>query len=297
MGDSLKLAFLTADNANSSFILANDPDADRLAVAEKLPSGKWYQFNGDQVGAILAVFLLDKYITEETKEDNSKKLFIASNVSSQLVRKIVETEGARYEETLTGFKYMAHKAIDLKSEGFTHVLSYEQSIGYMIGDIVPDKDGISAAAVMAQLYAQQREEDKTVMDYLEQIFLKYGFYLQRNGSFTLSDVSKVTAFFDSLRNPYPSEFGKFKIKSVRDQTLGFDSGQEDKKTLLPATPDHQMLTFIFENECSLTLRISGTECQLKYYSESRGTTREEAQKVLDELFEEGLQPHLFQPHN
>ena len=144
---------MTADNANSNFILANDPDADRLAVAEKLPNGKWHQFNGDQVGAILAVFLLDKYITEETKEDNSKKLFITSNVSSQLVRKIVETEGARYEETLTGFKYMAHKAIDLKAEGFTHVLSYEQSIGYMIGDIVPDKDGISAAAVMAQLYA------------------------------------------------------------------------------------------------------------------------------------------------
>ena len=92
-------------------------------------------------------------------------------------------EGAKFVETLTGFKYMANNALQMVEDGFIHILSSEESLGYMIGDIVTDKDGISAAAAIAQLYAYLKSESKTLKSYLEAIMDKYGFFVQKNGHF------------------------------------------------------------------------------------------------------------------
>ena len=108
---ALKLAIQTAEANGSTFILANDPDADRLAIAEKLPSGDWKIFKGDQIGAIFAKFLLETY--KEKKMDVSKIAMVNSTVSSKMIQKMAEVEGFRFEEVLTGFKWIANKAIEL----------------------------------------------------------------------------------------------------------------------------------------------------------------------------------------
>lgn len=149
---ALKLAMETADRADSKFILANDPDADRLAIAEKQPNGEWKIFTGDEIGTIFAYFLFQTH--KRNNDDVSKMAMSASTVSSKMIKKMAEVEGFRFEEVLTGFKWIANKAIQMDSEGYKTIFSYEEAIGFCMGGLVRDKDGVSAAAVISQLYAQ-----------------------------------------------------------------------------------------------------------------------------------------------
>lgn len=178
---ALKLAIQTAERANSNFILANDPDADRLAIAEKQPDGEWKIFTGDEIGAIFANFLFQ---THKRKGDEVSKIAMAaSTVSSKMLKKMGEVEGFRFEEVLTGFKWIANKAMDMDKEGYKTIFSYEEAIGFCCGSLVRDKDGVSAAAVISQLYAQLCSKGMTINDYLQQIYQKYGFFATKNHYF------------------------------------------------------------------------------------------------------------------
>lgn len=149
---ALQLSMDQANRGNSRFILANDPDADRLAIAEKQENDEWKIFTGDEIGAILAYFLFQ---THKRKGDDPKKFaMVASTVSSKFIQKMAEVEGFRFEETLTGFKWIANKAMELDAEGYQTIFSYEEAIGFCCGNLVRDKDGVSAASVISQLYAQ-----------------------------------------------------------------------------------------------------------------------------------------------
>ena len=125
---ALQLSIEQAERGESSLILANDPDADRLAIAEKQEDGEWKIFTGDEIGAILAQFLFQ---THKAKgDDTSKFAMVASTVSSKLLKKMAEVEGFRFEETLTGFKWIANKAMELDSQGYKTIFSYEEAIGF-----------------------------------------------------------------------------------------------------------------------------------------------------------------------
>eukprot|EP00826_Nyctotherus_ovalis_P046450 TRINITY_DN524_c0_g3_i2.p1 TRINITY_DN524_c0_g3~~TRINITY_DN524_c0_g3_i2.p1 ORF type:complete len:632 (-),score=204.16 TRINITY_DN524_c0_g3_i2:22-1917(-) len=169
---SLNLSFKTADANGCEIVLANDPDADRLAVAEKQKDGNWRIFTGDQLGSMFAYYFVKNY-----KGDLSKCALVASTVSSKMIKGIAEKYKLRFEETLTGFKWISNKVIDLEKEGYTVLFSYEEAIGFSIGSVVRDKDGVVAGCCFAQLYAQLCEKNMTLSEYLEEIYKDVGLSL------------------------------------------------------------------------------------------------------------------------
>lgn len=243
-------------------------------------SGKWRIFTGDQLGSIFAYYLIKNY-----KGDLSKCALVASTVSSKMIKGIAHKYGLRFEETLTGFKWISNKVIDLEKEGYHVLFSYEEAIGFCIGSIVRDKDGIVAGCTFAQLYAQLCEKNMTVAEYLEEIYKDVGYYVTKNHYFLCYDPAKMKAAFDEMRNKgeYYKACGDFPIKYIRDLTTGFDSMQSDKKAILPISSSSHMITFFFENGATCTIRGSGTEPKLKFYIEYHDKDYNAAQDVLAKL--------------
>jgi len=175
--------------------------------------------------------------------------------------------------------------IDMTKKGFTHIFSYEEAIGYMIGNNVYDKDGVCAAAVFAEMYGQLRKEGKSCQEELENIYSKYGYFCTNNRYFFCYEKEKMEAIFKKMKDPFPSSCGRFKVKDVRSLRApgAYDSRREDKKPSLPVSKSSDMITLYFENGAVVTFRGSGTEPKLKYYAELGGKNRKEVEKELDEL--------------
>ena len=296
---ALKLAIEQAERGESNFILANDPDADRLAIAEKQASGEWKIFTGDEIGAIMAYFLFQTH--KRNGEDVSKFCMIASTVSSKLLKKMAEVEGFRFEETLTGHKWIANKAIQVDNEGYHTIFSYEEAIGFCCGHLVRDKDGVWSAAVISQLYAQLCANEASgvgvINEYLQKIYKKYGYFVTKNHYKKCYDPKKSKQIFDEIKNggKYPESCGPYKIKYIRDLTDGYDNSKPGNVPDLPCSKSSQMLTFTFENGAVCTLRTSGTEPKLKYYCEYSDETPEKAREILDDLVTNYLIPDFLQP--
>ncbi|GIX95040.1 phosphoglucomutase-2 [Caerostris extrusa] len=247
----LNLSIETAEEAGSQLILANDPDADRLAIAEKLSNGKWHVYTGNEVGALLGSWLWNT-LHANIKIIPSKCFMVSSAVSSKILRSIAEVEGFKFYETLTGFKWMANKALDCMEQGMTFIFAFEEAIGYMCGSEVMDKDGIRAAMQITQMAAKAYSENKLLYDYLRESYLKYGYHVSCNSYFMCMDPNAILSMFNRLRNfnGVENEYPKFldcdtpfNVVGVRDLTTGFDSFQPDQKAILPSSSSTQMITF------------------------------------------------------
>ncbi|KAI8804882.1 hypothetical protein BJ742DRAFT_822777 [Cladochytrium replicatum] len=287
---ALALAMEAADAESARVILANDPDADRLAVAEK-SHGHWVVFNGNEIGTMLGCFLWEIYGATARRP-----AMLASTVSSKLLARVAKVENFTFEETLTGFKWLGNRAIDQESKGHTVLFAYEEAIGFMVGDTVHDKDGVSALATLAELVAWLERTYKrgtTLSDWLEIIYKKYGYFVSYNTYFVCHSAPTIKALFNRIRYSgsdvamaelgYPTYIGPHKVIGVRDLTIGYDSEQPDKKPLLPVSSSSEMVTFKLDNECVFTLRTSGTEPKIKYYSEIRGSTKSEAEASIRDV--------------
>ncbi|KAK9508226.1 hypothetical protein O3M35_007934 [Rhynocoris fuscipes] len=305
---ALDLSIRTADINNSVIILANDPDADRLAVAEKIHS--WRVFTGNEIGALLGWWMIYTYKQRNPNADLSNAYMLSSTVSSKILKTMASAEGISFEETLTGFKWMGNRACQLHTEGKQVLFAFEEAIGFMCGTAVLDKDGISAAVTVAELAAFLYNNGKTLTSQLDSIYTKYGHHICDNSYFICDDPQLTKTIFNRLRNfnehsngmsldSYPKWIlnGKYKVISVRDLTNGFDSTKADNKATLPISKTSQMITFTFDNGFVVTLRTSGTEPKLKYYSELcanpeiqdtevlQKTLREMVKGVIDEFIE------------
>eukprot|EP00094_Tigriopus_californicus_P008514 TCALIF_08206-PA protein Name:"Similar to PGM2 Phosphoglucomutase-2 (Homo sapiens)" AED:0.04 eAED:0.04 QI:1733/0.87/0.77/1/0.87/0.88/9/0/593 len=281
---ALNLAVKTADVIGSIHILANDPDADRLAIAEK-HNGQWRIFSGNEIGTLLGWFQFISHTTHNPDTNRANLYFIASTVSSKILRSIAREEGLSFEETLTGFKWMGNRADEIEKENPNlseserkHVLlAYEEAIGFMCGTAVLDKDGISAGLRAAELIAFLGKRNQTLTDKLDALYTTYGYHFSEANYFVIEDFDLIHAHFDYLRNfqqkpnTYPSVLKtkerEYAVVSVRDLTTGYDSASPDLKSKLPASHESQMITFTLDNGTVLTIRLSGTEPKLKYYAE------------------------------
>ncbi|XP_014286651.1 phosphopentomutase [Halyomorpha halys] len=305
---ALDLSFKTADLSGSPIILANDPDADRLGVAEKV-DGSWKVFNGNELGALLSWWLIYLY-KEKHPDGNFKDVFLlSSTVSSKIVKTIATAEGFSFEETLTGFKWMGNRSYDLINKEKKEVLfAFEEAIGFMCGTAVLDKDGVSAAVTISELAAYLYKNSETLTDKLAWIYKKYGYHLSDNSYFICREPLVIKGMFENLRNfsnsnTYPLSLlgGKYKIIDVRDLTTGYDSKQEDKKARLPCSKSSQMITFSFDNGFVVTLRTSGTEPKIKYYTELCASPsiqdidqlKNTLHEMVDGLINEFIQPTKY----
>ena len=266
---ALDLAKRTADKHNIKLIIANDPDADRLAIAEKVNS-QWIQFSGDQVGVLLAHYLISQQ-SGSAHDDGMdlprrKKYMLASSVSSQMLSRIATDSGIAFEETLTGFKWLGGRALQLQKEGHHCTFAYEEALGYMFPEVVHDKDGILAALVFLAACSQ----GQSPWTELQKLYAKYGHFVTMNTYWRSPDLATTAKTFERIRQldmPHPEAVAGRKVLRWRDLTTGYDSGSENHKPDLPCSSSSQMITCWLDGQedegIRFTVRASGTEPKIK----------------------------------
>lgn len=292
---AMNLAVALADRVGAPMVVANDPDSDRFACVEKQVDGTWKIFHGDELGILFGAEAYERHLASGLPKE--KMLFICSAVSSRMLQKMAEIEGCRFEETMTGFKWMMNKARELAAnEGYTPCLVYEEALGYALHPDVPDKDGVSALAVWVQMACKLYSKGMTVGQRLEELRKKYGYFVTNNSYFLCYDKEAITRLFNEFRNggAYKRVLGPYKITRIRDVTTGYDDAQPDNKCQFPLTPTSQMVTLYFENGGVLTLRTSGTEPKLKWYAEMSGSNPDEARASLNDVVDATIK-YLMQP--
>lgn len=254
---AIDLALETARNVNADLVIANDPDADRCAAAVNDPQGGWRMLRGDELGALLGEYIARK---------SSGGILANSIVSSSILKKIAEYHSMEFCQTLTGFKWLA------KIKGLT--FGYEEALGYCVDSrSVNDKDGISAAIVLAQLATDLKLDGKSLLDLLDELWLRHGFHGTEQISVRVKDLSRVAVLLASLRTNPPSEIAGRRVLSIDDLNMPKDD--------LPPT---DALRLWLEEDIRVIIRPSGTEAKVKCYIEvitKQGASA--AQKILGEL--------------
>ncbi|GAX75901.1 hypothetical protein CEUSTIGMA_g3344.t1 [Chlamydomonas eustigma] len=298
-------AFEKGERTSSMLLLANDPDADRLAAAERCTSsplsgscGSWRTFTGNEIGILLADWIWQNEVSQSQPDAAKKSRYamLSSAVSSQMLSALAAAEGLHWEETLTGFKWLGNRALDLECSGKQVLFAFEEAIGFMLGAMFKDKDGVAAAAVFAELAASLYAEGKTVASHLVDLSQRYGSFVYRASYFIADQPSKSKAVFEHLRGTigqYPKAVGGVPVLSVRDMGMGIDTQQPDGIPVLPWREGDMMLTFRLEGGACITLRASGTEPKLKYYLEVSGSDVEALKSTAD-LLEQAVADEIIQ---
>ncbi|MGE0786577.1 MAG: phospho-sugar mutase [Sandaracinaceae bacterium] len=246
----------------ADLVLANDPDADRLAVAVKRDDGSFVQLTGNEVGCLLGHYLLDQ------GPPGDARLVINTIVSSPMLGAIAAAHGARYEQTLTGFKWIANTALRLEaSDGARFVFGYEEALGYTVGRLVRDKDGISTAVLVADMAAWCKANGRTLLDELERAWRRYGMYLSRQ----ISEVhpggegqKTIAGIMARVRERAPTELGGVPVSAFIDLESGERRAADGTTTSL-SLPKGDVLAMELEGGHRVMLRPSGTEPKIKYY--------------------------------
>ncbi len=263
---AMDLALARADSVGADLVLANDPDADRLAAA--VPgAGGWTVLTGNQVGALLADYILSHY------RGGARPLIIDTIVSSPMTALIGEAYGARHETTLTGFKWIANAALDIERAGeAVFVFGYEEALGYSIGGAVRDKDGISAALVFADLAAECRREGRNPADRLSDLYRRFGLWVSIQKSIRRpgpAGMEAVGAAIDRLGERPPRTLGGTEVVSAEDYRT---DAAERPRWLGEAA----LIVLALEGGSRVLVRPSGTEPKLKIYVDSRAAVPEGA---------------------
>eukprot|EP00090_Calanus_glacialis_P011237 TRINITY_DN19678_c0_g1_i1.p1 TRINITY_DN19678_c0_g1~~TRINITY_DN19678_c0_g1_i1.p1 ORF type:complete len:603 (+),score=181.19 TRINITY_DN19678_c0_g1_i1:153-1961(+) len=304
---ALDLSFQKADSCGAKYILANDPDADRLGVAQKQKNA-WKILNGNEIGALLGWWLLKCFKAKSPDYPLDKVHLLASTVSSKILNTIAKKEGVNFTETLTGFKHMGNQSDKLLKDDDAVLFAYEEAIGFMCGTEVLDKDGVSAVAVIGELIAYLETKEMDLTDQLKNIYKIYGYHFTLNSYYLCYDPAVTNKIFERIRHfssgseeaSYPSSVcgGKYKVVGVRDLTTGYDDTKADKKATLPVSKSSHMITFWLDNGVVITLRTSGTEPKIKYYTEfcapPENDDWEAVETELAEIVKQVVQ-ELFQP--
>ena len=249
-------AFKTAECANANVIFSNDPDADRFSLAERLPDGKWKIFTGDEVGIILASYLVEEGIFSQCKNT----ALLNTVVSSSLLSKMASDWAAeythrsfKYDQCLTGFKNIVNSAQALMDEGYSVALAYEEALGYMCGTNVMDKDGISALVIAYECLLKSHPE--TFSQRLDRIYKKHGYVSVFNHYYLASNaLLQIPAAFSVLSQ---------KVKAGMTLSDGTQiTSVEDK-----SSSKSFIVTIKKPESIKISFRASGTEPKLKFYSQ------------------------------
>jgi phosphomannomutase len=258
---ALDLALALAADVGAGLLLANDPDGDRIAAAIPTASG-WRALSGDEIGTLLA----DHVLTYGPGGD--ERLVATTVVSSRLLSRIAEDHGVGYAETLTGFKWLARLAADAEAGGRRMVLAYEQALGVMVGDLVRDKDGISAALGFADMTASLRARGLTVQDALDDLARRFGVHATAGRNLRLDgpDADElVRRTLERLRDDVREVAGT-PVVAIADYDAGVRRGMDGSLDEL-GVPPTDLISLELADGSRLQARPSGTEPLLKFYVE------------------------------
>ncbi|WP_233119528.1 phospho-sugar mutase [Thermosipho affectus] len=279
---AFELALKLAREKDADLIIATDPDCDRLAVMVKY-NDQYVALNGNQTGAILIQYLLSQRKEKQLLSD--KSVIIKSIVTGNLGKLIAKEYNVETFETLTGFKNICGLENELEKEGYQFEFGYEESIGFVTGNFVRDKDGVISAMMLSEAAGYYKKFGRTLVDVLNELYEKYGYYLENNFSLIyegIEGMEKISKIMEFYRKSFPKEIGNLKVKSYIDYLDGniydIDGNVIGKVERIPSS---NVLRFFFDDGSWYAIRPSGTEPKLKVYIYSFARTRDESEKKLE----------------
>lgn len=267
--DALTLGIRQAERENADLVLGTDPDCDRVGTAV-LHNGEYVSLTGNQMGALLVNFVLSQ--KKNILKENS--VIVKTIVTGELGAKIAEDYGLCVDETLTGFKYIGEKINKYEDSGEkTYVMGYEESYGYLVGTHARDKDAVVSSMLICQMASYYKNQGKTLIDALNEIYEKYGYYDDALDTFVLKGkdgAEKIKSITSSLRAKGASLFGN--VREFIDYSVGVKD-----------LPKENVLKYVFEDGSWSAVRPSGTEPKLKVYYSVCGENKAQAEKKLCEI--------------
>ncbi len=262
-------------------LVATDPDADRVGVEVLQKDGSYLNLSGNQIGAIMAKYILEAHKNAGTLPENAA--LCKSIVSTDLVTKIAESYGATMFNVLTGFKFIAEKIQEFEEKhNHTYMMGFEESFGYLIKPFVRDKDAIQAVLVVAELAAYYRSRGLTLADGIEEIYKEYGYYAEKTISVTLSGVDgaeQIKVIMAKFRDNGPKEFNATAVSITEDFKAQTSTAADGTVTAL-TTPPSDVLKYTLADGSWIAVRPSGTEPKIKFYIAVVGESNEDSQAKI-----------------
>ena len=284
--EAFRLAEELGRQVDADVLVATDPDADRLGVEIRQADGSYKNLSGNQIGAIIAKYILEAHKTAGSLPANAA--LCKSIVSTELVSKIAESYGATMFNVLTGFKFIAEKIQEFEEKhNHTYMFGFEESFGYLIKPFVRDKDAIQAVLIVAEIAAYYRSRGLTLADGIDEIYKEYGYFAEKTISVTLSGVdgaTEIKKIMDKFRGDAPKQFNATDVVKLEDfqaQTATTADGVE-KLT----TPPSNVLKYILSDASWIAVRPSGTEPKIKFYIATVGNNSEDAQVKIANIEKE-----------
>ncbi len=274
--EALKLGLELAEKNGADLMLATDPDADRVGIAIRCPDGSYELVSGNEVGVLLLDYICQGRIEKGTMPANP--VAVKSIVSTPLADAVAKSYGVEMRNVLTGFKWIGDQIARLEAAGQVDrfIFGFEESYGYLAGPYVRDKDAIIGSMLICEMAAYYRSIGSSIKERLEEIYAKFGRYLNKVDSFEfpgLSGMEKMAGIMDGLRKNPPAEIGGYKVASVTDY-------QDTDKTGLPKA---NVLIYALEGGATVVVRPSGTEPKIKTYFTTLGKDLAQAQAQKDRL--------------
>ncbi|MEP0713852.1 phospho-sugar mutase [Algoriphagus sp.] len=263
--EALTLSLKLGKEVGAELVLACDPDGDRYAAAVPNASGEFELLNGNQTGSLLTYYLLSKW--KEAGKLNGKQFMVNTIVTTELIDRICEGFGVKCFSVLTGFKNIAAIIKDLEGKE-TFIGGGEESYGYLVGDFVRDKDGVSACAMVAELIAYYKTQGKTVFDVLAEIYSQFGFYKESLISVTKKGkdgAEQIQALMNAFRLSPPSEMNGIEVEKIVDVKESTVKHVKSGKTEKLDMDKSNVMQFYLADGSKISARPSGTEPKIKYY--------------------------------
>ncbi|GAB3204179.1 phosphoglucomutase [Pontibacter aydingkolensis] len=263
--EAMTLSLKKAAEINADIVFATDPDSDRVGIAVKNLKGEFVLLNGNQTGALLINYLLQAW--QKAGKLTGKEFIVKTIVTTDLIKDIAESYGVKHYETLTGFKYIAEKIREVEGQEI-YIGGGEESYGYMIGDFVRDKDGISACALIAEMAAVAKDNGQSLFEMMIEMYEKYNFYKEELVSFTKKGqrgAEEIQQMMADMRGNPPKSIAGSNVVEVSDFKLStrknLITGQESKLAL----ESSNVLQYLTEDGSKISARPSGTEPKIKFY--------------------------------
>jgi phosphoglucomutase len=288
--EALTLALVKAKKIDADLVLATDPDADRVGIAVKNNEGAFILLNGNQTGSLLINYLLTAW--EQKGKLTGNEYVVSTVVTTKLIEDIALSKNVGFYETLTGFKWIGALITELQGKK-TFIAGGEESYGYLVGELVRDKDAVISCAFIAEMTAFYKDQGSSLYQAMLDMYVKYGFYKEKLVSITKkgkTGAEEIKALMERFRTNTPSSLGGSKVVSLKDYELGMETDLLTGSTKTLDYPTSDVLQFITADGCIISARPSGTEPKIKFYCSVKTALPDKNEfSKKDQLLEEKIE--------
>lgn len=287
--EALTLAMKKAQEIDADLVLATDPDADRVGIAVKNTDGEFVLLNGNQTGSLLIYYLLNSW--EEKGKLTGNEYIVSTIVTTNLITEIAKKKGVTCYQTLTGFKWIGQLMTQYAGQK-TFIGGGEESYGYLIGDLVRDKDAVISAAFIAEMTAYYKDKGSSLFESMIDMYREYGFYKEKLVSITKkgkTGAEEIIAMMERFRNNPPATLGGAKVVTLKDYEKRKETDLVSGRVSDLELPKSDVLQFVTEDGSIISARPSGTEPKIKFYCSVKTSLADSGQfKQTEKLLEEKI---------